>query len=242
MGTSAALSPLLARPDIWRGDQLASAPLPALASGFAGLDAALPGGGWPRGALTEVLLDGAGLGEISLLLPALQTLRASGGWTLLVAPPFPLHAPAWLAAGIDLARLVIVSPAHADEALWAAEQALASHAPGAVLAWAPRADARAVRRLQVAAAGSMAAAFLFRPASARSEASAAPLRLALAATAQGELEVELLKRRGPPLAAPLRLALRRPAKVISRESPREYDAPLAGSGPALRLQPQPLSA
>lgn len=239
MGSSVALSPLLARPDIWRGDQLASAPLPVLPSGFAALDAALPGGGWPRGALTEILLDGSGVGEISLLLPALQTQRDSGGWTLLVAPPFPLHAPAWAGCGIDLARLVVVSPARADQALWAAEQALASGAPGAVMAWLPQADARAVRRLQVAAANSAAAAFLFRPEKARGEASAAPLRLRLTALAAGDLEVEILKRRGPPLALPLRLAPSRPLKVVCRDLP---DALVAGPGAAARSQHRAIHA
>ena len=67
------LAEVLTRPDVWRGDQLASAKVPTVASGFAPLDAELPGGGWARGALTEVLADGAGQGECSLLLPALAT-------------------------------------------------------------------------------------------------------------------------------------------------------------------------
>ena len=40
-------------------------------SGYAALDAALPGGGWPEAALVEVLLAADGLGELSLLLPTL---------------------------------------------------------------------------------------------------------------------------------------------------------------------------
>ena len=99
------LAEVLARPDVWRGDRLASAPLPAVASGHAALDAELPGGGWPRGALTELLVDGPGLGELSLLLPALAAVRGEGGWSLVVGAPYPLHAPAWSAAGVDLARL-----------------------------------------------------------------------------------------------------------------------------------------
>ena len=206
-----ALADILARPDVWRGDRLASAPLPVLATGFSALDAELPGGGWPRGALTELLADGSGLGEISLLLPALATVRKTGGWTLLVAPPHPLHAPAWAAGGIDLARLVVASPADGRDALWALEQALTSGAPQAVIGWAPQADARAVRRLQVAAAASSAAAFLFRPAGAAMEASAAPLRLVLSAASGGRLAVSVLKRRGTPSASVLYLALSRPA-------------------------------
>ncbi|MBI4985643.1 MAG: translesion DNA synthesis-associated protein ImuA [Rhodocyclales bacterium] len=219
-----ALDAVLARPDVWRGDRLARAPLPALATGHAALDAELPGGGWPRGALSELLVDGAGRGEMSLLMPALRNIRAEGGWSLLIGAPYALHAPAWAAAGVDLARLVVVSPAAERDALWAAEQALASGAPDAVLCWTARADARAVRRLQVAAAAGGATAFLFRPAAAAAEASVAPLRLALAAGPAGQLAVSILKRRGPPLAAPLRLELPRPA--------HHHDPALAGARPA----------
>jgi hypothetical protein len=215
-----ALAEILVRPDVWRGDRLAQAPLPTVASGFAALDAELPGGGWPHGALTELLVDGAGIGELSLLTYPLAGIRETGGWSLLVAPPHPLHAPAWAAAGVDLARLAVVSPASGCDALWAMEQALASGAPRAVVGWLPHAqsnDGRALRRLQVAAARSDALAFLFRPIRAAAEASAAPLRLQLAGE-DGQLAVHILKRRGPPLAATIRLALPRPARVHRHES------------------------
>jgi hypothetical protein len=202
------LAEVLARPDVWRGDHCAAASLPVLASGFAALDAELPGGGWPRGALSEILLDGAGLGELALLMPA---LRAQDGGLLLIGLPYRLHAPAWIAAGVDLTRLTVVATASERDALWAMEQALASGAPGAVLCWTKTADARALRRLQVAAAAGGTAAFLFRPAHVAREASPAPLRLALAADADG-IVVSVVKRRGPPLAAPLHIQLPRPVR------------------------------
>ena len=212
MNASISLDEVLARPDVWRGDKLARAPMPTVPSGFAQLDAELPGGGWPRGALTELLLDGAGLGEVSLLLPALARVREEGGWSLLIAPPHPPHAPAWTAAGVDLARLAVVSPAQRRDALWAAEQALSSRAPEAVLCWAGQIDPRQVRRLQVAVAASHTLAFLFRPARAAAESSVAPLRLALSPGLRGGLAVSLLKRRGPPCKRTLYLDLPRPAK------------------------------
>lgn len=217
-----------ARPDIWRGDRLAEAPLPTLASGFPVLDAELPGSGWPRGALTELLVDGHGLGEISLLLPALRALRDSGGWSLAVAPPQPLHAPAWMEAGVDLARLMVVSPASERDALWAMEQALASGAPRLVLGWAAHADARQLRRLQVAAVQGGMLALLFRPIRAGQDASPAPLRLALAAGGEGRLAVRILKRRGPPMTTTLLLKLSRPAAW------RTHGSSLAGHPPAAR--------
>jgi cell division inhibitor SulA/protein ImuA len=219
-----ALADILARPDIWRGT-LACAPLPTVASGFAALDEQLPGGGWPRGALAELLVDGVGLGELSLLTPALVGVRQTGGWALLVAPPYPLHAPAWAAAGIDLAHLAVVSPASERDALWAMEQALASGAPRAVVGWASHADARVIRRLQIAAVAGGALAFLFRPSRAAPEASAAPLRLCLAGAADDRLAVRILKRRGPPAVAPLMLALSRPVR------PRRHEYSVAGHQP-----------
>jgi hypothetical protein len=226
------LAEVLARPDVWRGDHFAATSLPVLASGFAALDAELPGGGWPRGALSEILLDGAGLGELTLLMPA---LCAQDGALLLIGMPYRPHAPAWMAAGIDLARLAVVDTACERDALWAMEQALASGAPGAVLCWTKAADARALRRLQVAAAAGGSAAFLFRSMHAAREASAAPLRLALAADADG-LVVSILKRRGPPLTASLHLQLPRPVR---------YGSPLAGARPAssaARRSSQPVRA
>jgi hypothetical protein len=216
------LAEVLARPDVWCGDRFAEASLPAIGSGFPALDAELPGGGWPRGALCELLHDGAGIGELELLMPALRAVHGQDGWLLLIGAPYPLHAPAWRAAGLDLARLAIVAPANERDALWAMEQALASGAPDAVLCWARTADARAVRRLQLAAAAGGSAAFLYRPTRAAREASAAPLRLALAAE-PGGIALSILKRRGPPLAAPLHLNLPRPLR---------HGNTLAGARPA----------
>ena len=73
-----ALADVLARGDVWRGDTLATLPESAIPSGHAELDAELPGGGWPRGNLTEILVDRSSVGEMSLLLPALARLSADG--------------------------------------------------------------------------------------------------------------------------------------------------------------------
>lgn len=218
MNLAVSLDEVLARPDVWCADRLASAAVPTLPSGFAVLDAELPGSGWPRGALTEILADDTGVGECSLLLPALARMREEGRWALLVAPPHAVHGPAWVASGVDLARVVVVAPASASpaspgrprDALWAAEHALSSGAVGAVLCWAKHVDAAHIRRLQVAAAGSGTLAFLFRPLRARGESSAAALRLAVSAGVGGMLAVDLIKRRGTPCGRTLHLAVPRP--------------------------------
>ncbi len=226
LATPVSLDEILARADVWCADQLATAALPTLASGFPMLDEELPGGGWPRGALCEILSDavagsaastasaarsGIGIGEFSLLMPLLKQMRAEGRWSLLIAPPFSPNGPALSAFGVDLARLAVVNPEQAKEISWAMEHALSSGAFGCVLAWSARIDARQIRRLQVAAAGHDTLAFLFRPLSERASASSAPLRLALSTAAGGMLGVDLLKRRGPPCTRTLLLDVARPA-------------------------------
>ena len=126
------LDEILSRPDVWCADRLATAPIPTVTSGFTELDAELPGGGWPRGSLTEILVERVGIGECSLLLPALDRMRAEQRWTLLIAPPYRIHGPGWANGGVDLSRLVVVAPNRAQDALWAAEHALASGVFGTV--------------------------------------------------------------------------------------------------------------
>ncbi len=121
---STALDPLLARADIWRG-QRARALQPVLASGHAALDEALPGGGWPLGVLVEVCSAHVGLGEASLLLPALAALTRERRWVAWVDPPGLLNAPALVEAGVDPARCVVVEPDRAADA------AASSPGPGA---------------------------------------------------------------------------------------------------------------
>ena len=202
------LDTLLTRSDVWRGRACARMAEAALASGYAALDAELPGGGWPCGALSEVTHAACGAGEFSLFLPALRALDAEAGWIVLVAPPGQVHAPAWHQLGLPLSRLLVLEAAGADAA-WACEQLLGSHALAALFAWLPAADARGLRRLQVAAGGTRSLCVVFRPHHAARQPSPAPLRISLAGTRAG-LRVDIHKRRGPPLAEPLILPVERP--------------------------------
>ena len=211
-------------PGIWRGAELARPACPGIASGFAALDAELPGGGWPCGALTEILPQHEGIGELRILGPALAQLAAQGKFIAWIAPPYLPYAPALAAAGIDLARVLIVKTAKDSDSLWAAEQALRSAACGGVLAW-PR-DIRYIqlRRLQLAAEGGRCLAVLFRPTQAAREPSPAVLRIALA-TAAGGLALSILKRRGAPLSRPILLpALSAPQAAANSSPPLRFDA------------------
>src|SRR2546425_463481 len=99
---------LLDRPDIWRGDSLSRAGAPTIPCGFPGLDAELPGRGWPAGALTEILPAHEGIGELRLLGPALAGLSKRGLRLVLFAPPHLPHAPAPAAAGNPIAHPLLL--------------------------------------------------------------------------------------------------------------------------------------
>ena len=210
------LAQVLQRTDIRRGDAFAVARAPTLASGFPRLDAELPGGGWPRGALTELLADHEGIGELGLLLPVLAALTAAGQTVVLVAPPHAAHAPAWAAAGIRLDRLCLVFPRRPRDALWAGVEALRCGGVAATLLWLDplfrdQLPANSLRRLQMAVGEGGGTAFCFRPAALAAQASPASLRLQLA-TAGRQLRVHLLKRRGPPARHEILLDIARPAR------------------------------
>jgi hypothetical protein len=220
-GQTLSFSALLERPGIWRGGDLSRAGTPAVPSGFQGLDTELPGGGWPAGALTEIFPAHEGIGELRLLGPALAALSQRGLRLAWIAPPHLPYAPALAAAGVEPATLIVVRTASAKETLWAIEQALASNACGAVLAWPRTVQYAELRRLQIAAEGAQAPAFLFRPAETAGAPSPAALRIALD-TARGELAVDIFKRRGAPLASPVLLPAMPPA-VRARPSNHHVD-------------------
>lgn len=207
-----ALATLLEHPKLWRGDALAGAPVPTLPSGFAALDAALPGQGWPRGGLTELLSTTEGVGELSLLMPALARLSTDElAWLMVVTPPHAFYGPALADAGVALSRLLITQ-SRGNDAAWACERALETDGVGAVLAWLPEATPAQLRRLHQAAEASQSALFAFRPAACAAQPSPAPLRLQLG-SAQNRLQVTVLKRRGAPCLQPILLDIHRPSPL-----------------------------
>jgi cell division inhibitor SulA/protein ImuA len=168
----------------------------ALVSGFEELDRRLPRGGWPLGALTELLSVTQGIGELSLFLPALNRLAHSGRYIAWIAPPYIPYAPALLQQGLPLERLLIIYTHSPSESLWATEQALRCPAVGAVLGWAEHLVDKSLRRLQLAAEAGGSLGILHRPLAAAAEASPAALRLQLQPHPQQGLDIHILKARG----------------------------------------------
>lgn len=232
---AAGTTDLLASGLIWQADRLARPVQPGWSTGFAQLDAELPGGGWPRGALIELIGAQPGSGELQLLLPMLRQAPADR-WNAWVAPPWLPHAAALAAAGVRLATLLLVRPHTPAELVWSLRQALASGACHAVLAWCDRVDQAALRRLQLAAEDSASPLFLHRPLSALRQASPAALRLQLVPRRDG-LGVLIVKRRGPPATHPLNLPVTPALRPASGYPEHGFIAHPGISQPLQPLQP-----
>jgi hypothetical protein len=207
------LQELLAHPSVWRGRS--SSAIPTLSTGFDALDAGLPGGGWPRHGLIEILTPRPGVGELYLLLPALAALSrlSPARWCTWVSPPYEPFAPGLAEHGVALDRILLAVPRQSELkrrpssskerggehlAMWAFEQALRSGACEMALAWLPRASPRAIRRLQLAAEQGRALGVLYRSQRFAAEASPAMLRLSLEpfTTPRQGARVTLIKSRG----------------------------------------------
>lgn len=186
---------------VWRGG-VASPSRATLATGFAELDRYLPGGGWPTGALIEILVDGYGIGELALLMPALAALTRpdpaqSAKWVAWVGPPFVPYAPALEQHGVGIERLLMIHPGEGHKnRLWAVEQVIRSGSSGGVLAWIAVADDVILRRLQLAAEDQRCWTVLFRPLAARRQRSPAALRLSLSPQTAAGVRIEIVKCRG----------------------------------------------
>ncbi|WP_174978308.1 translesion DNA synthesis-associated protein ImuA [Pandoraea eparura] len=263
--------PLSALPaGLWRASELAHCHRAGHTTGFAALDAELPGDGWPHGAVTELLSERPGIGEWRLLAPALRDLTQAGQPVMVIAPPMLPYAPALAGWGIDLRWLsVVMRPVHSGHSarqaprarggrggqggqrmraedrdmLWCAEQALKSACCGAVLTWLPAATPEQIRRLQVAAGGGETLAWVVRGPAAVATASAAPLRLGLVVGQGSRLGVQFHKRRGPPRLEPLWLTLPAPYAPVPQPVTGADDArPVpVRSGPAPSSAPSTVS-
>ncbi|MEO6531947.1 MAG: translesion DNA synthesis-associated protein ImuA [Pseudolysinimonas sp.] len=214
---------------VWRANELGQATTSVLSSGWALLDAELPGGGWPRRAVTEILATQPSVLEWRLLSPALRQVVAAGGQIVVIGPARHPHLPGLLHEGLSERQLVWIRAEAPSERMWVTEQLIKSNSAGAIIAWLPQARQEQLRRLQVASQACEGLVFLCRPTAARHEASAAPLRVHAAVGLDWELRVNVFKRRGPVhegdillhsvpggLSAVLTPRLRKPSRLILR--------------------------
>lgn len=182
---SAALDTLVDQGRLWRGHTLRKAL--TLPTGHAALDAALPGGGWPLGTVSEVLHAAPGSGELRLVMPLLARLSQKGRPIALITPPLQPYAPGWAQAGVDLSHLVVIDapPARIIDSACQLLQAGAA----ALCLWPRRLDAADTRRLTLAAETAQACVLWMRGTTAQGIPSTAALRIAVRGNSADILKV-----------------------------------------------------
>ncbi|MGF6766266.1 hypothetical protein P3T24_006612 [Paraburkholderia sp. GAS33] len=146
-------------------------------TGYPALSRELPGGGWPRGALVELLLQQAGIGELRLLAPALASIALRP--IALLQPPQDPNAHGLSYIGLRPERLLMIRTRNTADALWSAEQVLKTGSCAALLMWQQHVRPESLRRLHLAAKSGETLLFMFRPLASALDASPAELRLGL---------------------------------------------------------------
>jgi len=210
-------------PALWRASQLARGRVTTVDTGYPILSRELPGEGWPIGALTEILAQSPGSGEIRLLAPALGSLTAP---IALVEPPCEPCVQGLAYSGIPAERLLLLRAPRSNDQLWSAEQMLKASTCGAVLLWQTHARTDALRRLLLAARSSTSLFFVFRPILAAADASPAELRVAVRPAEDG-VSVDIVKRKGPKFEGDVMVRLRPGATLMSPQTrPRRTVVPL----------------
>ncbi|SAK61774.1 cell division protein [Caballeronia hypogeia] len=202
-------------PSIWRGSQLGSARVNVVPCGFEHLTAELPGGGWPKSALTELLVQQPGVGELRLLLPALRSVAQRR--IALLQPPHRFQPEAAAYWGLPETAVNVVRASKTADALWAGEQILRAGTFGALLFWQTHVRPEALRRLHLAAQTSDSLFFMVRPLAAASDTSPAPLRIAVR-PARDSVSLEFVKRRGSTRDKPLVVGLTHSPILLNRHA------------------------
>lgn len=225
-------------PALWRGSQFGMRAGSTVSTGFAALDAELPGKGWPTGALIELLTPHSGIGEMRLLRAALHA-TAGQQPVVLLQPPYRPNVACWSGWRFGTQRLLCLTPHRARDAYWAAEQILKNGSCAALLFWAHPIQNSVLKRLHLAAQSSQTLFFIFRPQSVQSEASPAVLRVMLSAEQSGALTLSILKRRGPACGHLITLASP-PSELFSTVTHDLMDRP-ASAQPQSRHVATPLA-
>ena len=195
MPTNSNIQQLLQNQGIWKASDKCILQ-PALSTGHKLLDDQLHYSGWPQGAVSELLLQHNGIGEIRLLSPLLARLSQQSGYITWINPPFLPNAPALIDRGLQLDKIIIVQTSAVQETIWAAQQAMISQACSAVLVWLPkRILTTEIRKLNLAAKTGNCWGVIFRDQSLQLQSSAATLRIVLQ-NIDGKHQLSIIKQPG----------------------------------------------
>jgi len=224
------LDALIQNERVWQGRRHKQSTQPAEPTGYQVLDNQLGGIGWPRGALSECLLDDPGIGELHLLLPLMEKLSSNGKTVFWLNPPHTPYAPALAREGVNLDQVVMVHTDNEGDFLWTLENCLRSPATGLVMAWPGKLRSRDIRRLQLAAEAGSNVCVLFRQRRYAEQNSPAALRLELEPDHHQNLNVKIVKRRGSWPGQYCSLAMAYRADLAFSEAPRVVQGPWPACG------------
>lgn len=184
---------LLLKGDAWLGGDVSHRfANRAVKTGFDSLDKELLNQGWPLGCLIEICQQKM-QAEWQLLTPAFHELS---GLIVLLNPPQLPFCQAFIQAGIDLERMVVVAAADKRHFI-ACFIELARASVGAIMAWQPKESLSytELRKCTLAAADGTGLCVMFRPSAAQQQSSPAALRI-FARLAPVGLELTLFKQKG----------------------------------------------
>ena len=178
----------------WEQSSLSGSSL-VTTTGLAVLDDMLPGGGWPKSGLVEIIRPDAYCHALSLLRPALRRLSQQGRWITMVNPTYPARAGLFTESAINHDRVLQVNPHPGRSALWTAESMLYSGDCCVVMAWPNCRTELMGKRLQKSAAHGKALGILFSYEGLEMQPSGVATRLKLEIDSEGRA-VYLLNSRG----------------------------------------------
>lgn len=189
---------------VWRGKEHhqpnSSGYLP---SGFLEIDEKI--NGWPLGTLIEIVPQQIGIGEFSILLPALARLSQGSRWILLVCPPYIPYAPFLSNMGLDTSKVIVTHAETINDAGWCMEKGLQSNACSAVIGWLPQITEKIIRRLQLTLEEKNVLGIFFTKPTTRHKNNPAPWRFILRKK-NHEMLVEIPKRRGGGPISPISIS------------------------------------
>lgn len=157
----------------------------AVRTGLDALDRALPHGGLPTRAVTEVLFGAPGAGAMSLALGVAGRAAGDGRPVVVVDSEGDLYPPAVARVGLSVEQLLVIRPRRAADGVWAADQSLRCPAVGAVVVRVGKLGPSQSRRLQLAAESGDNLGLIVKPYSSR-ERTFAAVQIVLEPEAAGE--------------------------------------------------------
>lgn len=188
------LEHILNRSDIWRGGSYRPAHQEILDTGFSELNNGLLNGGWPSSSLIEICQKGLQHLEWLVFLPALKTIE---GYIVLLNPPGVPFCQAFIQAGIDLERIIIVEAANKADFLASFTELARTRACEALFAWQQQQNLSytELRKCLLACNDGSGLGILFRPESAQQQSSPANLRLQTQIT-HTHIQLNIFKQKG----------------------------------------------